>query len=249
MFRMRLTVLPCLALLLVLGGIHCARKKGTGFKPGKLVPFEEKKLGFSIEKPDNVRVVVTGNTAELKADGFPRVTITLHKTRKVTTGSAGRGGMGKYKRQVYAPMRKLVCQCDATGEHEALIEKICGSLKNTRAAPKHPKVKFDAPRITGKLRNAEAYRKALKLLEPRIVECWKKAVAKDAKFPSGDVNVQITYKPDGSKKQWGLTRTFNYKGDKPLADCVEKLVVPLKPDPDGEEVALGWYLRFALYDR
>lgn len=252
---MRRYTLVWLAGFLALGGLvlaGCGKggsngKKKPTFKPGKLQEYKNPKIGFSIQKPDNVTVTVQGDTAELKAAGFPTIQITLHKTKEVGIGSGSSGGMGKYTRKVYAPMRKLVCHCEDTGKHERLVKKICRSLKNTRDAPKKPSAKHKAPKITGKLKNGDAFKKALGDLEPKILACWTRAVAADAKLPAGDINVQITYKDDGSIKQTSFTRTFNHAGDKAVSDCVEKLVRTVKPEPDGGEVTLDWYLRFKLY--
>lgn len=257
----RLCLLVCLVGITAVAAVGCGKKGGDAaqkmkkaeFKPGKLVPFEEKKIGFSILKPEAVALSVTGDTAELKADGFPTVTITLHKTKEISTGSGSSGGMGKHTRKVYAPMRKLVCHCEDMGKHEELIKQICKSMKNTKAAPKKPSVKFEAPKYegfpNGKIDSAAAaaFVKGLKALEPRIVDCWKKAVAADAKFPQGHLNFILGYTDDGSLKQSSISRTFNYKGHKPLTSCVEKLVLSVKPKPKSGLAKLRWYQRFKLY--
>jgi hypothetical protein len=237
----------------VLAVVGCGAKGGdgaqkkAGFEPGKLVTFEEKTLGFSILRPENVNFVVSNNIAVLEAKGFAKVTVTLHKTQELSTGSGGSGGMGRYKFTVWAPARKLVCRFQAGGKLFKIAKQICQSLKNTKDAPKKLSVKFEAPKITGKLTDGDGFAKALRALEPRIVQCWHKAVATDAKFPQGHLNFMLEYKTDGSVKQSNISRTFNYKAHMPLTSCVEKLVLTVKPKPDGGEVKLGWYLRFKLY--
>jgi len=263
----RLGLVVCLVGVIAVAVVGCGKKGGDAaqkkagdgvqkkveFKPGKLVPFTEKTIGFSILKPEAVPLLVKGDTAELKADGFPTVTISLHKTKEISTGSGSSGGMGRHTRKVYAPMRKLVCHCEDMGKHEDLVKQICKSLKNTKDAPKKPTVKFEAPKVegfpSGKIDSAAsaAFVKGLKALEPQIVDCWKKAAAADAKFPQGHLNFQLDYKDDGSVKQSSISRTFNYKGHKPLTSCVEKLVLSVKPKPKAGLAKLGWYLRFKLY--
>ncbi len=239
-----------LAALLAIG---CGKKsekpgeKKVTFKPGKMVTYNNPKLGFTLQHPENMTVSVHAGVVEMKAKGAPYVKVTLHKTQENTTGSSSSGGMGKYRRKVYAPRRMLLCHSDDTGGFDDMVKKICRSMRNTGSAPKSPSVSFGAPKIEGKLKNGEAFKKALKATEPKIVQCWKKAVAADAKFPQGHLNFQLVYKADGSEKQRNLTRTFNYQGHKPLTTCVEKLVKSVKPEPDGGEVKLGWYLKFKLY--
>lgn len=260
MCRSQQLVVAAVAVLTAFGPWGCGKKDADGdkkskaaFKPGKLVPFEEVQNGFSILRPKNVTFAVSNNTVESTAKGFPKITVTVYKTKENSTGSSSSGGMGKLTHKVYAPMRKLVCRCEDMGKHEALIRKICKSLKNTRAAPKNLSVKFDAPKLNGfpngKINSeaAAAFRKALAALEPRIVACWKKAAGADAKFPHGHLNFILDYQDDGSLKQSNITRTFNYPAHKPLTSCVKKLVLPVTPKAQSGIAELRWYLRFNLY--
>ncbi len=253
MRRSQLFVFVGLVSVAVLSVVGCGAKGGDGdqkkaeLDPGKLVPFEDKTIGFSILRPEKLNFSVSNNTAVLEAKGFPKITVTLHKTQELSTGSGGSGGMGRYKFTVWVPARKLVCRFEAGGKQFTIAKQICQSLKNTKDAPKKVSVKFEAPKITGKLTDGDGFAKALKALEPKIVECWKKAVASDAKFPQGHLNFMLEYKDDGSVKLSNISRTFNYKAHMPLTSCVQKLVLTVKPKSDGGEIKLGWYLRFKLY--
>lgn len=256
----RVFVLVCCMCVATIAVAGCGKKNPEEvnkakkvFEPGKLVLFNEVQNGFSILRPEHVTFAVSNNTVVSTAKGFPKITVTVYKTKENSTGSSSSGGMGKFTHKVYAPMRKLVCRCEDMGKHEALIRKICKSLKNTKAAPKKLSVKFDAPNVngfpSGKINSeaAAAFRKALLAIKPRIVACWTKAVAADPKFPHGHLNFILNYNNDGSMKQSNITRTFNYPAHKPLTSCVKKLILPVTPKPQSGVAELRWYLRFNLY--
>ena len=80
-----------------------------------------------------------------------------------------------------------------------------------------------------------------------ITKCWKEAVAKDAEFPSGDINFMVTFAPGGDAKSTSVSRTFNYPKHEPLTDCVKKLFFGVQPRPKDADVRVQWYLRFKLY--
>jgi hypothetical protein len=218
------------------------------FKPEEMAEYEEKGLGFSIMKPKNLEAIKEGeDKVKFEAPGFPTVTVTYEET-KLKTGkgtSGGSAGEG-FKWSVTAPLRKLTCEAEATGEFGDLIEKMCKSLKHTKQAPKMPKATFSKAVIKGEPKKAEDLNKKLESLQPKITDCWKKAVSKDAELPAGQINVSLRFKPDGTLQSSAFTNNFNYEKSDQVVECVKNLFKDLKPV--GKDVQITWRIDFSLYE-
>lgn len=226
----------------------CGESKQS-FAPGAMEAYEEATIGFSLQKPANVRATVAGKTVTFTADGFPTVTVTLEETEQNSgTGSSEKSGGTSYRRKLQVPRRELTCQSKEVGAFEELVKLMCSSLENTKDAPKNPHVTFETPKITGPLADGSTYAADIEALKPGIESCWTNAIAKNAAFPAGTARVGLTFDAEGAYRQGSSGYSFGLKYDhKPLTSCVEPLIKGVAPVPNGGEVSINWQMSFALY--
>jgi hypothetical protein len=247
-------ILGCGALCLAFVGCSEKQKKQDSkktkkFEPGDFVKYENNQIGFSIEKPKNLKAVAEGSDkVSFKAEGFPTVRVEFTKTKQKSGKGSGGGVFGDgYRWSVTVPLRKLRCLAEQVGNYGETIKKMCQSLKNTKSAPKNPAVKFAAVEISGKLKDGAAYKKALRDVRVKISKCWLKAVKSDAAFPAGSMNFDFRYKPDGTVKRSTVVNTFNYDKSKPLTQCVTEQFKSVKVEPAEKPVTIKWRMKFKLY--
>ncbi len=236
-----------LVALLALGG--CGSKEKESFAPGPMEKYEDKAIGFSIQKPKTVAAAVNGKTVTFAAAGFTTVTVTLSDTEdNHATGSSGGSRGSAFRQEVIVPRRQLVCESKDVGDFAEVVRTMCESLENTMDAPKNPSVKFQEPTITGALTDDSSYTKDLEALRPGIKKCWADVLAKDAKFPSGRIAINITFDSSGAYSKgsnfYGFGRQYDHK---PMTSCVLPLVKAVKPTPKESEVKLEWQIEFELY--
>ena len=240
------TLVTC---LMAVGCKEKEKNEEKKFVPDELSEYEDKDIGFSIMKPKNVEAVKEGeHTVKFQAPGFPTIVINFEETKQKGEGTGGGASGDGFRWTVSKPLRKLSCEVEGTGEFAEIIEKICKSMKHTKDAPKKPDVVVSNFEAKGDIKDLDKLTKEYEALRPKIKVCWEKAVAKDPKFPSGEVNMNLKYEEDGTLKSSVFTNTFNYKNAKEFMDCIKGLFKEIKPEIEKGDAEIKWQMKFKLFE-